>query len=274
MSFRRIGFRRIFLVSLVIILIIIGVLVFIKVFPIKLIQHKQTQTNPSSPNTLTGDGKTYTVKTVIDGDTIILADGIHVRYLGIDAPEIAHSQEVRGQESEVSDGGSGVGGECYGQEAKKINEDLVLGKKVRLEFEDNKYDRYGRTLAWVYLDPVSAGGPFKGDPFLNSEGMVNFRMIKQGASFYYWSPIPVDYTAELISAQEQARKERVGLWGKCGKINGECLIKGNLDRNDKRYYHLPGFKYYETTQINPEHGDRWFCSEEAAIKAGFKRAVD
>ena len=252
-------FRKVLLVSLVIILIILGVLISIKIFSTQLLRPEQTQTNPSSPNTPTGDGKTYTVKKAIDGDTIILSDDTHVRYLGINAPEIDHNQEVRSQKSEVGRSED----ECYGQEAKKINEDLVLGKKVRLEFETNKFDRYGRTLAWVYLEP-----------FLNSDETVNLKMVRQGATFYYWSPIPVNYTPHLIDAQEQARKEKAGLWGKCGKINGECSVKGNLDRNDKRYYHLPGFKYYEATQMNPEHGDRWFCSEEDAQKAGFKRAVE
>jgi len=250
--------RKILLISLAIILIL-GVLVIFKVLPTQLLRHEQTQTNPSSLNTLTGDGKTYSVKKVIDGDTIILSDGTHVRYLGINAPEMTHDQEL----SVKNKGLSGDGDECYGQEAKKINEDLVLGKNVRLEFDANKFDRYGRTLAWVYLDP-----------FLNSDGMINLRMVRQGAAFYYPSPIPVNYTAELISAQEQARLARTGLWGKCGKINGECSIKGNLDRNDKRYYHRPGFKYYEATVVNLNHGDRWFCSEEDAQKAGFKRAIE
>ena len=155
-----------------------------------------------------------------------------------------------------------------------MNEDLVSGKKIWLEFEANKFDRYGRTLAWIYLDSVSARGPLKGDPLRNSAETVNLELIRRGAAFYYWSPIPVNYTAELISAQEQARLARTGLWGKCGKINGECLVKGNIDRNDKRYYHLPGFKYYNSTTVNLEHGDRWFCSEEEARKAGFKQAAE
>lgn len=252
-SYWKMDIRKVLLASSVII-IILGLFLIIKVLPIRLSRYKQTPTNPSSPSTLS-DGKTYTVKTVIDGDTIILSDGTHVRYLGINATEIAHSS-LQGEALQNLN-------ECYGPEAKKINEGLVLGKNVRLEFDANKYDRYGRTLAWVYLEPL-----------LNSGETVNLKMVRQGAAFYYWSPIPINYTPQLIDAQEQARKEKAGLWGKCGKINGECLVKGNLDRNDKRYYHLPGFKYYDSTAVNLDHGDRWFCSEEEAQKAGFKRAIE
>ena len=59
-----------------------------------------------------------------------------------------------------------------------------------------------------------------------------------------------------------------GLWQECGP----CLIKGNVDRLDKRWYHLPGFRHYESTEVNLEHGDRWFCSEGEAQEAGFERA--
>lgn len=272
------GFRKVLLVSSAII-IILGLILIIKVLPtrlwrgspsaIQLSRSGQTPTNPSSLNTTT-------VKTVIDGDTIILSDGTHVRYLGIDSPEISHlatSNPPQGESLKESPLKPNED-ECFGQEAKKINEDLILGRNVWLEFDANKYDRYGRALAWVHLDPASARGPLKGDPFRNFGETVNLKMVRQGAAFYYWSPIPVNYTTDLIDAQEQARKERAGLWGKCGKINGECSVKGNLDRNDKRYYHLPGFKYYDSTAVNLDHGDRWFCSEEEAQKAGFKRAIE
>jgi len=59
---------------------------------------------------------------------------------------------------------------------------------------------------------------------------------------------------------------------KTGGDESGCVIKGNLDRNDVRYYHLPEFRHYDQVEMNFEHGDRWFCSEEEAIKAGFTRA--
>ena len=63
----------------------------------------------------------------------------------------------------------------------------------------------------------------------------------------------------------------MGLWAECWK-ESDCAIKGNVDRNDKRWYHLPEFRHYDQTEMNLDHGDRWFCTEEQAIKAGFERA--
>jgi hypothetical protein len=52
-----------------------------------------------------------------------------------------------------------------------------------------------------------------------------------------------------------------------------CGIKGNISRNTgERIYHVPGQKYYLRTKINVFAGERWFCSEEAARAAGWRRA--
>ena len=59
----------------------------------------------------------FHVKWVNDGDTILLADGRHVRYIGINAPEIDHENKKA---------------EVFGYEAKKYNQTLVLYKMVRL----------------------------------------------------------------------------------------------------------------------------------------------
>jgi len=52
-----------------------------------------------------------------------------------------------------------------------------------------------------------------------------------------------------------------------------CVIKGNISYNtDEKIYHLPGDEYYDETKINPEYGERWFCSEREAQAAGWRRA--
>ncbi|MDD4879863.1 MAG: thermonuclease family protein, partial [Candidatus Omnitrophica bacterium] len=73
------------------------------------------------------------VARVIDGDTVVLEDGRHVRYIGMDTPER---------------------GKPYYGEAKKENERLVKGKTVKLEYDVGKADKYGRTLAYVYVDNI------------------------------------------------------------------------------------------------------------------------
>ncbi|WFU50734.1 hypothetical protein [Sinorhizobium terangae] len=51
-----------------------------------------------------------------------------------------------------------------------------------------------------------------------------------------------------------------------------CGIKGNVSFGGERIYHVPGQEYYSETIINPLQGERWFCSEEAAREAGWRKA--
>ncbi|MCO5062831.1 MAG: hypothetical protein M9924_00290 [Rhizobiaceae bacterium] len=61
-----------------------------------------------------------------------------------------------------------------------------------------------------------------------------------------------------------------------GEIRGAraaCNIKGNVSINTgERIYHVPGQKYYEATIIRPEYGERYFCSEQEARRAGWRRS--
>jgi hypothetical protein len=50
-----------------------------------------------------------------------------------------------------------------------------------------------------------------------------------------------------------------------------CNVKGNISYNTReRIYHVPGQKYYRTTYMNLIRGERWFCSEANARKAGWR----
>ena len=51
-----------------------------------------------------------------------------------------------------------------------------------------------------------------------------------------------------------------------------CNIKGNVSTRGERIYHVPGQKYYDETRISASHGERWFCSEEEARAAGWRRS--
>ena len=56
-------------------------------------------------------------------------------------------------------------------------------------------------------------------------------------------------------------------------LNPTCTIKGNISvSSGKKWYHLPGMEDYETTTIHPDQGERWFCSEQEAIAAGWTKA--
>ena len=81
----------------------------------------------------------HKVARVIDGDTIELENGERVRYIGIDTPETKHPSKPV---------------EYYRKEADSANQSLVEGKGVRLEFDIQERDQYGRLLAYVYVDDI------------------------------------------------------------------------------------------------------------------------
>ena len=52
-----------------------------------------------------------------------------------------------------------------------------------------------------------------------------------------------------------------------------CDIKGNISINTgERIYHVPGQRHYQETRISPQYGERWFCTEAEARRAGWRRS--
>lgn len=182
----------------------------------------------------------FLVSEVIDGDTIRLANGTVVRYIGLDTPELD---------------------ECYGQQAKEINQKLVEGLKVRLETDINEMDRFGRTLAYIYVQDA------------DKEIFLNEYLLREAAAIFHLDTVNQRYQSLLVKSAETAHAENKGLWNFCAldpKIG--CIVKANYDKHGHRWYHLPDFRHYGQTNVNFENGDQWFCTEEEAIKAGFTRA--
>jgi micrococcal nuclease len=125
----------------------------------------------------------FKVKRVIDGDTIELENGEKVRYIGIDTPETVHPSKPI---------------QYYGKEASEANRSLVEGKEVRLEFDVQQRDKYGRLLAYVYV----------GDIF------VNAWLVENGYAQILTIPPNVKYQDKFLELQRKAREEGRGLWGK------------------------------------------------------------
>lgn len=128
----------------------------------------------------------YTVKHVIDGDTIELSNGDKVRYIGVDTPEI---RERKGSEWVYKP-------LPYAEDARDFNKMLVEHKSVRLEYDVQKKDRYSRILAYVYVD----------------DKMINLEMVKQGFAMIYTYPPNVRYTQRFVEAQKEAMDNKKGLW--------------------------------------------------------------
>ena len=123
---------------------------------------------------------TEKVTQVIDGDTIVIASGSHVRYIGIDTPEVYPKREA------------------FGIEAWLANRELVEGKRVRLEQDVSDTDRYGRLLRYVYI----------GDIFVNAE------LVRRGLAYAQAYPPDTKYQRLLEELEMEARLAGRGIWAK------------------------------------------------------------
>jgi len=121
---------------------------------------------------------------VIDGDTIQLDDSRKVRLIGVDTPETVHPQK------EV---------EYYGKEASDFTKSMLEGKEVYLEYDVQPTDKYGRTLAYVWL----------------SDGtLFNELLVLKGFAQVSTYPPNVKYVERFTMAQKQAIEANADLWAK------------------------------------------------------------
>lgn len=132
----------------------------------------------SAPEQLAG----VLVAQVLDGDTVVLEDGRKVRLLGIDAPEL----EKEGKPAEF-----------LAHKAKAALREWAQGKRVRLEYDELRYDRYGRTLAHLFLPDGTH---------------LNRELVRQGLARVYVIPPNVRYRDELLAAQREAIQGPRGIW--------------------------------------------------------------
>ena len=141
-----------------------------------------TLVSPGTPRAQISYAK---VTRVIDGDTIVIDTGQTVRYIGINTPEVETS-------------------ECFATEAGEINEDMILGKEVRLEKDISETDKYGRLLRYVYTDE----GP-------DGYEMINDELLKIGLAKVETVPPDIKYKDEFDQSQDYAKQNKLGLWSKC-----------------------------------------------------------
>lgn len=124
------------------------------------------------------------VKYVIDGDTIVLADNSKVRYIGINSPELDNNGKM----------------ECFAQNAKNFNKQLVENQIVSLEKDISDKDKYGRILRYVYLDGT----------------LINEILISQGFAKADTVPPDTKYASIFKQAEKEALQDSRGLWKECG----------------------------------------------------------
>ncbi|WP_291175255.1 thermonuclease family protein [Hyphomicrobium sp.] len=190
---------------------------------------------------------------VIDGDTLEIG-GERIRLEGIDAPE-----------ADQTCGGGWFGMWKCGRAATEQLRWLTGGR--RIDCESAGRDKYGRVLGWC-----SAGGRD-----------LNAEMVRTGHAWAF-----VKYSTRYQALEAEARRSKVGVW----KGDAEpawvfrerrwaaaepaapkgCAIKGNVTANG-HIYHMPWSPWYAKVRIEPAKGERWFCTEAEATKAGFRPAM-
>jgi micrococcal nuclease len=151
-----------------------------------------TQSKKSS-NSTNSPSEKVTVLRVVDGDTIELDDGRKVRYLNIDTPEtVKPNTPVM----------------CFGLSAKEYNKSFVDHKNITLVYDRDRQDRYGRTLAFIFLE---------GADINNIEDSLNYSMVKKGyAKAVFYAP-NTTYKAVFQSAMQDAIDNKAGAWKDCPK---------------------------------------------------------
>ena len=145
-------------------------------------------------------GKSYNyadIKVVraVDGDTLKLENGERVRLIGIDTPEMHESDKLYRDSQRTKQDIRSI--QELGRRAYEFTRNLVEGKRVSLEFDAEKQDKYGRLLAYVYL---------KDGTFVNAE------IVKQGYASLMTYPPNVKYADLFLKLYQEARENRRGLW--------------------------------------------------------------
>ena len=135
------------------------------------------------------------VSRAVDGDTLKLSNRERVRLIGIDTPELHYSEKLLRDSRKSGKDIKTI--QALGAKSAAFTKELCEGKKVRLEFDVEKRDRYGRLLAYVYLED----GTF-----------VNARIMEEGYAQTLTIPPNVKYADRFAELQREARDKRKGLW--------------------------------------------------------------
>jgi len=125
------------------------------------------------------------VDRIIDGDTIE-SNKTSIRLLGINSPERK---------------------EYFYEEAKDFLEELILNQTVYLKYGKEKYDKYGRTLAYIFLNNTN----------------INIKLVENGYANYYFYGGKDEYSNALEKAWEDCIDKNINLCEKSEDICEECV---------------------------------------------------
>src|SRR5688572_30056877 len=198
---------------------------------------------------------------VTDGDSFEIG-ATRVRLFGIDAPE--------GRQSCTRDGGDWA---CGNEAARKLRS-LIGDRTVTCAQRD--VDDYGRIVAVCRSGAADLAG----------------EMARSGFAVAYRR-----YSSDYVDEENEARAAKRGIWGggfaapevyRRSERNEApaprrdvqpppqpaprdgCYIKGNINGEGDRIYHVPSSSSYADTMIDGNKGERWFCTEAEARAAGWR----
>ena len=178
----------------------------------------------------------HAVKWVDDGDTIVLTTGQRIRYLGINAPEIDHKDQKA---------------QPFGYKARSFNKNLLMNRRIRLEFDTERYDQYGRMLAYIFLPDGS---------------FVNSRLLQDGMAFYLYRWPNVKYAKILYHDQLAAMASGKGIWRNWKENN-----KKYIGNSKSRRFHSAACPYAKKIKAanRIEFSSKW-----DAFQAGYAPAKE
>lgn len=143
----------------------------------------------------------HKVRKVYDGDTLLLSDGRKIRLLGINTPEVEHSDKAA---------------QAGGDAARKWLTQQLLKKRVRLEFDQEKRDKYKRHLAHIFTE---------------QELHINRELVRLGYASINIFPPNLNYIAELLAAEQEAEVSQLGIWK---YPEYQAKLTAELDKHNKR----------------------------------------
>lgn len=124
----------------------------------------------------------YRVERTIDGDTLLLTNQARIRLLGADTPETVKPNHPI---------------ERWGPEASEFTKDFVTDREIRLQFDRERTDHYGRFLAYVWVD----------------DQMLNEELLRAGmAKFLPQYPYSSSMKTRFRQAEQEAKDARRGIW--------------------------------------------------------------
>jgi len=184
-----------------------------------------------------GETRWVQVAYVYDGDTFKTTRGEKVRLLGINTPEITHGSEP---------------GQIMGDAATQGLKSLLAGQTVRLAFDKERRDVYGRTLAQVYL---------------RNGTWVNGEMVRLGLAHVYTFTPNLRWAERLLELERPARKQHLGIWNtkrfsvvSAGKVKTSHIgqfhvVTGEINRINRNGF---GFRLAELNISIPRKYRSWF----------------